>query len=269
MLDILKNKFEQTADTYNGNIKASCEYFFKGLEFSAEEVEEFLQEILLKQEFPKQTFGIGKFGFPAITLFRTDELRLDLYAWPKSHLSIHSHNFSGAFKVLGANVTHVQFNYKSKKDITETINLGELEIKSQDILRFGDTEFIDFEDKFIHFVFHHKQEGLTLVLRTNSIDEPLSVYLYPFLKIKKRDLLILKKKFELASFSLSQTTLSHFLKHLSDDDLFSSYVFNLIEDKEKLEVEIKKRKFGEKILEAYAKNNSFIRFLKITGVKNT
>ena len=70
--------------------------------YSLEELEKDLAVWLANSKLPKQLNIYNNFGQPPVTIFNNSKFVIDLYFWTDIDTSIHSHSFSGAFKVLYA-----------------------------------------------------------------------------------------------------------------------------------------------------------------------
>jgi hypothetical protein len=203
------------------------------LNFTPEQVIGLWNEVLTHDVnlFPKQTYPIGVFGHPSFTLFEKKEYKMEIYRWPISNISIHSHHFSGAFKVLGTKTTHVQYNFIEQEKVCEGISIGDLNIRSNKTLNLNDTCKIEKYDKFIHSIKHNSDGGMTLLIRSkNDLDKYLSIFYYPGLKIElnMKLLLILEKKMEVFKYESNKMGFLDFLKTLSERELILCKIKNLI-----------------------------------------
>lgn len=140
--------------------------------FNKEVVSEFFKLKIL----PKQNYTINNFSDSAFTLFRNDQFFLDIYFWRNSDTDLHSHHFTGAFKMLSGVQRQTTYSFIKKKKITAFLEQGELKLLQSKVLQVGDTQPILLGDNFIHQIIHDKNElTVNLCLRTPAID-PLKFY---------------------------------------------------------------------------------------------
>ena len=106
-------------------------------EFNAE-----ISQFLLKGNLPNQLNVYNHFGQPPVTLFNNGEFVVDLYFWMEADTSIHSHSFSGAFKVLYGNSKHNIYNTEERTKYSDDIILNEINLIKSENLTAGDSREI-------------------------------------------------------------------------------------------------------------------------------
>jgi hypothetical protein len=109
------------------------------------------------------------FGEPSLTLFRSDEMVLDILIWTTGDTNAHSHGFTGAFKVMQGEI--VQATYKTDKDISKPYDLlirDRVSLSEVKILRMGDIQRIPSGLNLIHKSLHTVSPTINLVFRTTG-----------------------------------------------------------------------------------------------------
>jgi hypothetical protein len=135
-------------------------------EHSLENFESELENWLLSSELPKQLNVYNTFGQPPVTLFNNGKFVIDIYFWMHVDTSIHSHSFSGAFKVLFGNSIHETFKIQPKKIYAPDVMKTEIERFETKLLETGDTIEIFNGNRFIHRIIHLDSPTVTLCVRT-------------------------------------------------------------------------------------------------------
>jgi len=115
---------------------------------------------------PDQLNVYNNFGQPPVTLFNNSHFVVDLYFWLHSDTSIHTHSFTGAFKVLFGQSHQEIFNLKNVESFEEDIRLNEYEVKERRTLKQGECQMITPGDRFCHRVSHLNSPTVTLCMRT-------------------------------------------------------------------------------------------------------
>ena len=151
----------------------------------------FEQEVatwLLTHNVPKQLNLYNGFGHPPLTIFNNQYFVIDLYFWTTSDTSIHSHSFSGAFKVLYGKSEHQVFNVDIQKSIADDTLLTSLTIKSEKTLITKDTIEIRSGLDFSHRLIHLDNPTITICIRTiNDKKQSQWHHFENGLSIKKQD----------------------------------------------------------------------------------
>ena len=138
-----------------------------------------INEIFAHKSFPKQHYGLKNFSDTPFTLFRGERFILDMYFWRVSDTDIHSHHFTGAFKMLSGVQHQLEFVFKKKKKLFQFLEEGEVKLRSSKELFSGDTQSIVLGDDFIHQTIHSdKIATVNLCLRTTTLPK---LDLYSFL----------------------------------------------------------------------------------------
>lgn len=183
-----------------------------------------LEDSFLTYKFPKHNFELNRFGKPSFTLFSNEKLAMDIYYWPESNISIHSHNFIGCFKVLGSNTSQITFDFKETKNMGN-ISLGELKVKDKFQYKGNDTCIIYRHDKFIHSIKHNENTGKTLIIRTINEPSNLARYYYPNIKhtVDSNNELTIQKILELYQHK-QRTDIDEYFKTLNEDDIYIIYL---------------------------------------------
>ena len=131
--------------------------------FNLETIAEFLQY----KKYPANYYGLRSFSDMPFTLFRNDHFFLDIYFWRQSDTDIHSHHFTGAFKMLTGQQNQFEFTFQKKKKLFPFLDEGELKMISSRSLRPGETQPILLGQDFIHMTVHGKSQlTANLCLRT-------------------------------------------------------------------------------------------------------
>lgn len=122
-----------------------------------------------------------------LTLKKNERFFINLYIW-FDHTDSHSHNFCGAFKLLQGRSFEMNFKFK-KEQMVEDVEMGKLELLSQEELVPGDVRSIALGDKYIHQVYHRERPTVTLSLLSREIPgQDYHHFHYPGLKTKLTDL---------------------------------------------------------------------------------
>lgn len=119
-------------------------------------------------ELPSQGDIDSDFGEPALTVVSYPRFRLDILCWRNGTTAIHQHQFAGAFMVLHGSSVQTTYAFESRKNISESFQLGLLTHGESRTLMPGDVQRIDVGASFIHSVFHLDAPTITLVARTQN-----------------------------------------------------------------------------------------------------
>ena len=129
---------------------------------------------------PSQQDVDGRFGNPPITLYCSPRFHIDVYFWLDGTTSIHQHAFSGAFQVLLGSSVHSQYSFEHQQHINSHFSVGQVCLKSAELLAEGDIRTIFPGRQFIHSLFHLDRPSATVTIRTYQ--NPDALPQYDFLK---------------------------------------------------------------------------------------
>lgn len=127
---------------------------------------------------PEQKDVPGRFGNPPITLFSGPRFYIDVYYWLDGTTSIHQHAFTGAFQVLLGSSIHSHYNFREDQILNEHFSVGELELKTVDLLRVNDIKQIRPGRQYIHSLFHLDRPSATITIRTEHTPSAALQYDY-------------------------------------------------------------------------------------------
>ena len=138
---------------------------------------------LRQVRLPTQQDLPGRFGDPPITLWASNRFHIDVYFWMNGTTSIHQHAFAGAFQVLLGGSVHSEYSFQPSIAINRSMEVGDLSLKSVELLQVSDTRPILHGRRFIHSLFHMENPSATLVIRTfhAMLEPPQFDYKKPFL----------------------------------------------------------------------------------------
>lgn len=231
-LEDLRKIFEIAREKKGSGFREAAGELLKNFDCPADKADELLASVI-HHPFPRQNFGRADFGQPSVTLFSDGEIALDLYVWKISNLSIHSHNFQGAFKLLKGESFQQTFSFTDRKELFPGIATGKLSFLEKSTVVPGDVFLIDHQDRFIHSIYHTESPSLTLCLRTIGQLPPLCVYMFPHLEIehrKERELELFKKLDVLKV--LTETQVNSVLDLISEGDLGLLYLTSMDDEPE-------------------------------------
>lgn len=143
-------------------------------------------EWTLKQNgLPEQRDPAGHFGDPPITLYNSLRFNIDVYFWLEGTTAIHQHSFCGAFQVLMGSSLHSWFEFETSERINSFTEIGNLNLKTADLLTVGDVQQIEAGKNYIHGLFHLDMPSATIVVRTfkSPLHLPQFSYYKPYLAI--------------------------------------------------------------------------------------
>ena len=129
---------------------------------------------------PEQKDIPGRFGNPPITLFSGPRFYIDVYYWLDGTTSLHQHAFTGAFQVLLGSSIHSQYNFREDRILNEHFSVGELDLKTVDLLKVNDIKLIMPGRQYIHSLFHLDRPSATITIRTEHT--PSSALQYDYRK---------------------------------------------------------------------------------------
>ena len=109
----------------------------------------------------------GRFGNPPITLYSGPRFYIDVYYWLDGTTSIHQHAFTGAFQVLLGSSIHSHYNFREDRVLNEHFSIGEVQLRSVDLLKVNDIKHIKPGNQYIHSLFHLDRPSATITVRTD------------------------------------------------------------------------------------------------------
>lgn len=139
-----------------------------------------LEWTLEQSELPRQRDLPGRFGDPPITLYSGSRFHIDVYFWFHGTTTIHQHTFCGAFQVLHGSSLHSWYEFELKDKVNVFCEIGELDLKSCNLLRVGDVQEILPGRQYIHSLFHLDHPSATIVVRTDR--SPLALPQFDYYK---------------------------------------------------------------------------------------
>lgn len=125
-----------------------------------------IRHFLLDDEQPFQTNS--NFGQPELVVYDDPRFYIQILFWLDGTTAIHQHEFSGAFHVLQGSSIHSEFAFENPQPITAHFRVGDLKMKSTELLETGSTVPIISGSGHIHSLFHLETPSLTVVVRTHS-----------------------------------------------------------------------------------------------------
>lgn len=125
----------------------------------------FVREFLLNDEQAFQTQS--GFGQPELVVYDHPRFFTQVLFWLDGTTDIHQHGFSGAFHVLAGSSIHARFELENAQAITAHCRVGDVRMKSIELLETGRTVPIVAGHTFIHSLFHLETPSVTVVVRTH------------------------------------------------------------------------------------------------------
>jgi hypothetical protein len=134
---------------------------------------------------PDQRDLHASFGDPPITLYNSPRFHIDVYFWLEGTTAVHQHAFCGAFQVLMGSSIHSWYDFDLQEKINLFTEIGNINLKTVDLLTVGDVQEIAAGKEYIHGLFHLDQPSATVVVRTHSSPLHLPQFSYhkPFLAV--------------------------------------------------------------------------------------
>jgi hypothetical protein len=129
---------------------------------------EVIEWTLGQTHLPEQKDLPGRFGDPPITLYNSPRFHIDTYFWLEGTTSIHQHAFCGAFQVLHGSSIHSWYEFDRKEKVNSFTEIGDMNLKSCELLSVGDAQEIWAGKRYIHSLFHLDQPSVTIVVRTHK-----------------------------------------------------------------------------------------------------
>lgn len=166
-------------------------------------------------QLPEQQDVVGSFGNPPITLYNGPRFYIDVYYWLDGTTTIHQHSFCGAFQVLLGSSLLSQYSFEENRRINDHLRVGQISLKSVELLEEGDVREIQPGRRYLHSLFHLDRPSASIIIRTQQTlsGVPQYNYLKPYFAMDpffKSAAII--KRVQSASLLLS-------MKHPDADDL--------------------------------------------------
>src|SRR5215207_595591 len=123
-----------------------------------------VRDFLLSDEQPSQTDS--DFGEPELVAYAHPRFYIQLLFWMDGTTAIHQHEFSGAFHVMHGSSIHAHYEFDEAHAVTPYLRVGDLRMKTMEILESGRTVPIVSGHQTIHSLFHLDSPSVTVVVRT-------------------------------------------------------------------------------------------------------
>ena len=133
---------------------------------------------LSQAELPRQRDLPGKFGDPPVTVYSGPRFHIDIYFWFEGTTAIHQHGFCGAFQVMHGSSIHSWYEFDRERAVNTFAQVGQMKLRSCDLLQVGDVQQIIGGKAYIHSLFHLDQPSATIVVRTDRSPLELPQYSY-------------------------------------------------------------------------------------------
>jgi len=127
-----------------------------------------LEWTLEQTELPRQRDVPGRFGEPPITIFSGPRFHIDVYFWFHGTTSTHQHSFCGAFQVMHGSSIHSWYEFDLKEKVNSFCEIGEMRLKTCDLLNIGDVQEILPGRQYVHGLFHLDHPSVSIVVRTDK-----------------------------------------------------------------------------------------------------
>src|SRR4051794_25475975 len=123
-----------------------------------------MRDFLLSDEQPFQTDS--DFGEPELVVYSHPRFYIQLLFWMDGTTAIHQHEFSGAFHVLHGSSIHARYEFEKARPVTPHLHVGDVRMKTIELLEAGRTVPIVSGRRTIHSLFHLDSPSVTVVVRT-------------------------------------------------------------------------------------------------------
>jgi len=127
-----------------------------------------LEWTLGETELPTQRDIPGRFGEPPITVYSAPRFHIDVYFWFHGTTSVHQHAFCGAFQVMHGSSIHSWYDFEASDVVNSFCEIGEMRLRSCDLLNVGDVQKILPGRQYIHSLFHLDHPSVSIVIRTDK-----------------------------------------------------------------------------------------------------
>ena len=115
---------------------------------------------------PKRVDGVDVFGDLPLVVYRDSQFSVSLLVWTSGSTSIHSHAFSGAFRVLSGSSIHSRYDFSLRRRLSSRLKVGDVRLQVIELLEAGDTREIGSGSKLTHALFHLDVPTVSLVVLT-------------------------------------------------------------------------------------------------------
>jgi len=129
------------------------------------DIEVLMQDFLFNDEQAFQTQS--GFGQPELVVFDDPRFYIQVLFWLDGTTDIHQHEFSGAFHVMRGSSIHAEFGFDNAQAISTHFRVGDLRMKSIELLDTGSTVPIVSGRAHIHSLFHLDMPSVSVVIRTH------------------------------------------------------------------------------------------------------
>src|SRR4051794_18915495 len=123
-----------------------------------------MRDFLLREEQPAQTDS--PFGEPELVVYSHPRFYIQLLFWMDGTTAIHQHEFSGAFHVMHGSSIHARYEFEEARPVTPHLHVGNVRMKTIELLESGRTVPIVSGRRTIHSLFHLDSPSVTVVVRT-------------------------------------------------------------------------------------------------------
>lgn len=184
---------------------------------------------LVQYELPRQRDVYAKFADPPITIFSGLRFEVDVYFWFEGTTAIHEHSFCGAFQVMEGSSIHSWYEFEPHESINTFLQIGEMRLKTCELLNKSDAHEIRAGSQYIHGLFHLEHPSATIVVRTDRspLNQPQLSYHKPGFAIDpffEQDTSIKKLQAMATLFRASRPETDELVtRMLASSDLQSSY----------------------------------------------
>lgn len=138
-----------------------------------------LRHVASAASLPRQRPLGDAFGQPPAVFYLGDGFEVQALVWMEGSTSIHQHGFDGAFRVLCGSSLHVPYVFDPAGSLADDhMQVGELRVRSPEVLRPGDTRPIVSGPGFIHALYHLERPSVTIVARNTWSNLPFPQYDY-------------------------------------------------------------------------------------------
>src|SRR5882724_2465013 len=111
-----------------------------------------IRDFLLSDEQPFQTDS--SFGEPELVVYSHPRFYIQLLFWMDGTTAIHQHEFSGAFHVMHGSSIHARYEFEKARPVTPHLHVGNVRMKTIELLESGRTVPIVSGRRTIHSLFH-------------------------------------------------------------------------------------------------------------------
>jgi len=109
-----------------------------------------------------------RYGQPALTVFCSRDLLVEVYLWEGAGGGIHDHPFTGIFCILEGIALHDIYDFEPQIPLDDHMNLGLLKRQTLEVLRPGSLRRFGAPIPLIHRILHVKDPGASMVVRTRE-----------------------------------------------------------------------------------------------------